>query len=589
VGGRLLERLGRPITFVVGKGGVGKTTTAGGLALALADQGVRTHLLSTDPAHSLADLFQQALPGGPTESRCTDRLTLEELDAQGRARDYLTAIEPALRQIIDRGTYLDREDADTLLGAALPALHEIGAALRIGELAGQGVRLIVDTAPTGHALRLLDAEATVLSWIEVFEAMAAKADAVASALVGRSVRMSGEAALTRLADEMGRFTRSLRAADFVIVAGAGVVEKAETERLQGALRQRELRVAATVAMDRPGADADVLLPVRPGLGGCDDLRAWWADRASPAAGGGPEPSGRRPSASPAPLDRDRGGDPLPPPLDRGLLVFAGKGGVGKTTCAAAVAVRLAADGPVTVVGADPAGSLHDVIAGGLDGLSIRESDADAEMERWKERYRGDVEQIFAAAGLDHSARLDRQVIESLWAVAPPGVDELMAIARLAEEAPSGERMVLDPAPTGHFLELVAMPELALDWTHRLMRILVKYRALGPLDSPGGPLLRLARRLRALAERLSDPSRTAIWVVTVDEPMIRAETGRLIERLAEMRLPVAGVVVNRVRAGAGEPPTQARAAGLPVFRAPAVEEPVGASALLAFYEAWERLE
>jgi arsenite/tail-anchored protein-transporting ATPase len=580
----VLDHLGRATTFVVGKGGVGKTTTAGGLALALADRGRPTHLLSTDPAHSLADLFQHPLQPGPCPSLCTDRLTVEELNAGAEAGARLVVLEPALREIIDRGTYLDPEDADTLLGAALPALHEIGAALRIKALAESGVRLVVDTAPTGHALRLLDTEAMVRSWVGVFEAMAAKADAVASALVGRRVRLEGEAAIESLAEEMRRFTAVTRAADFVVVAGPGEVEKAETERLLGELRRRELTVAVTVAVARPGAVADLLLPVRPGLAGCEPLRAWWREQGERPAERMARTSAER-TARRAPPTRL---PPFPAPLNRELVVFAGKGGVGKTTCAAATAVRLAADGPVTVLSADPAGSLADVIDGAIEDLRVRESDAEAELERLKERYRADVEQVFAAMGLQHSARLDREVVESLWSVAPPGIDELVAIARLADEVPAGERLVLDTAPTGHFLRLIAMPDLALDWTHRLMRVLLKYRALGGLDAPAGPLLRLARRLRALRERLSDPARTSIVVVTVDEPMIRAETGRLIQRLAELALPVAAIVVNRGVDGRATWSTEAIPPDIPVLSAPTVPEPVGRTALLSFIASWERL-
>jgi arsenite/tail-anchored protein-transporting ATPase len=587
VDGGLLGRLGRPITFVVGKGGVGKTTTAGGLALALADFGRRTHLLSTDPAHSVADLFQQSLASGASPSRCTERLMLEELDAQAEARDRLTTLEPALREIIDRGTYLDAQDADTLLGAAMPALDEVGAALRIGALARSGVRLVVDTAPTGHTLQLLDAEATVRSWIAVFETMAVKADTVASALMRQAVRLEGEAEMERLARDMSGFTSAIRSADFVVVSGAGDVERAETERLLAALRARELHVAATVAMARPGAAAEFAFPVRPGLVGCDALRAWWRGQGDRPAGSA-APAGSTGTSRPAPRAGVAVLRPVPPVLDRELVVFAGKGGVGKTTCAAALAVRLAEDGPVTALGADPAGSLDDVIGAARAGLTVRESDAAAELERVKARYRDEVEEVFAAAGLDRAARLDRDVIESLWAVAPPGLDELVAIARLAEAAPAGERLVLDTAPTGHFLRLIGMPELALDWTHRLMRILLKYGAVGPLDAPGRPLLRLARRLRALRERLSDPARTSIVVVTVAEPMIRAETGRLIERLRELDLPLAAVIVNRATGDLVEPLPDAVAANIPLFRAPIVAEPVGTAALLEFAASWERL-
>ncbi|HUE76850.1 MAG TPA: ArsA-related P-loop ATPase [Longimicrobiales bacterium] len=565
---RLLDRLERRITFVVGKGGVGKTTTAGGVALALADLGDPVRLLSTDPAHSLADLFGVD-PGITGASPCTDRLLLEELDGGAYARTRFEALEPALRELIERGTYLDVEDAESLLAGTVPGLDEIGAALRIEALAREGGRLVVDTAPTGHTLRLLDAPAVLEGWVRVFEAMAEKADAVASALVGEAVRFPGERALAELVRDAHGFTDAVRGADFVVVTGPGGVVRAETDRLGRSLAERGCCVAATVAVERPGAEADVLLPFRPGLSGCAALRAWIAGE-RPASG---------PSVAPRRDARDARPDILEV-LDRDLIVFAGKGGVGKTTSAAAAALVLARRGPVLLTGADPAGSLHDVLPDPPPGVEVRELDAERELERFQTSYREEVERAFAAVGLESGARLDRHVVESLWGLAPPGLDEIVAVARLAEEEASegdgaGEadgagvrrRVVLDTAPTGHFLRLVGMPALTRDWLHRLMRILLKYRALGGLDAPAGPLLRFARRMRALQERLSDPSRTAIILVTLDEPIVRAETRRLRNALRGLGLAPAAILLNRRVA----------------------PEPVGAERLRVVPDAWERIE
>ena len=580
---RLLGLLERPITIVVGKGGVGKTTTAGGIALALADRNTDVRLLSTDPAHSLRDLFE-ARADGP--SPCTPRLSLEELDAVAHAHRRLESLEAGLAELIDRGTYLDTEDAESLLEGSLPGLDEIGAALRIQELAAEGARLVVDTAPTGHMLRMIQAPRVVDGWLEVFRAMADKADTVASALVGVPVRMSGEDALDSLADLAGAFTDAVRRADFVLVTGPGAVVRAEEARLRAALEREGCRVAATVSMDRPGARADVILPFRAGLSGCDRLRAWIA-----AEGG--EPSDEAVEQESGPERGSGGGRGRPSSdraaidalLDRELIVFSGKGGVGKSTCAAAAAVLLSGSGPVLLAGADPAGSLVDVLPDPPSSLEVRELDAEEELAGFVAAYRGEVESAFRAVGLDRAARLDRDVVESLTGLAPPGIDEVVAVARLADEPAPSRRTVLDTAPTGHFLRLLAMPELAGDWLRRIMRLLLKYRAAGGLDAPVESLVRFARRLRALQARLSDPSRTAIVIVTLEEPLVRAETTRLLDHLARQGLAAGAVLVNRVEGDDVPDYRPPPGAPVPVVRVPEVDEPVGAERLRSLAEAW----
>lgn len=577
----LLERLTGRVTFVVGKGGVGKTTVAGAIAVALVDSGTPTHLLSTDPAHSLGDLFGRNLGADPQPSPCGEQLTLEELDAAELVERRLQALVPGLKEVIDRGTYLDVNDADSLLEASLPGLDEIGGALRIAELSAP--RLVVDTAPTGHLLRLLDTPAVVASWLDVFEAMAGKADAVASALVGQEVRLSVEADLATLGDQMSSFEEVSGAADFVVVTAAGAVVAAETRRLAEALGSRGLRVAATVAIDRAGADAEILVPYRPALAGCAALRSLWTGGSQSSPSTEVEATEVEATEVEVTAPSRRGDAGLPPELDRELIVFAGKGGVGKSTCAAATAVRLAERDRVLLMSADPAGSLHDILAGDtFADLEVRELEGEAALERLRSLYRAEVERAFAAIGLAGTARLDRAVIESLWQLAPPGLDELMSVSRLAEEVESGSRVVLDSAPTGHFLRLVAMPELALDWVRRIMRILLKYSAMGDLDAPAEQLLRFARQFRTLRERLVDGDRTALVVVTLDEPMAWAETDRLVARLRTLGLPLSGVLVNRTTG-----PVAARPGGT-TWRAPEVEEPKGVAALQQFTRVWERV-
>src|SRR5688572_10896830 len=124
MGDRLADTLRGRFVFVVGKGGVGKTTTACSTALQFADRGAQTHLLSTDPAHSLADVMAQDFAGEITVAECADLLRVEPFDAPTYATRWLENARAALAQIVERGTYLDAADARSLLDLSLPGVDE---------------------------------------------------------------------------------------------------------------------------------------------------------------------------------------------------------------------------------------------------------------------------------------------------------------------------------------------------------------------------------------------------------------------------------------------------------------------------------
>src|SRR5690606_31986062 len=183
---------------------------------------------------------------------------------------------------------------------------------------------------------------------------------------------------------------------------------------------------------------------------------------------------------------------------------------------------------------DPAGSLGDVIgvtpgAEPLEAaprLRVQQVQAESAFANWLADYRGEVEREFASVGLEQAAQLDRRVIDSLLEFAPPGIDEVVSLTHILDSVERDETLVLDTAPTGHFLRLLEMPDLALDWTHALMRILLRAGVAGSLDALSERMLGFAKRLKTLRSVLSDPERTAVFVVTLEERMVRAETERL---------------------------------------------------------------
>lgn len=609
------------ILFVVGKGGVGKTTAACALALASADRRQPTYLLSTDPAHSISDVLgEHSDLRSPTTVACSEWLTAEALDAAASARAFFDAAGPALVTLVEQGTYLEAADARTFLDLSLPGVDEVMAALRIAELFEiRPGSIVIDTAPTGHTLRLLDAARVLDGWISALTAMADKAGAVAAALLGRPVTLPAEALIEHWTLRKQSFERALSAAGFIVVTRDGAPVTAETDRLIDELRRRGLRHCATIITAPDGRhDGWITIPWLDNATGCDALRAWWAaaersdtarhapyNRAGGVVADDDSPadesvvSGRAPVTAPAATavavghERESVREWLLSEAP-GTLLFAGKGGVGKTTCAAAVSLLTGQAETVHLVSTDPAGSLGDVLEttiGRCDTpigrVTAVQIDAAAELRRVRGEYGTRIEQVFARLGIGGAAVLDRRVIEALWDMAPPGIDEIMAVVHMLGDSETHRRTVVDTAPTGHFLNLLAAPRIALEWTHALLRVLLKYRAVASLDEASRNLLQFARDLRALGERLADPARTGVILVALDETVVWQETRRLHESLIIANIPVAALVLNRADAGP--------ARGLPllnpqprIIRAPYHPAPAGRERLLEFVAGWEFL-
>ncbi len=578
----LLARLTNRVILVGGKGGVGKTTSAGAIALALADRGTSVHLISTDPAHSLTDLF------GPEQS-CSEHLSIEEFDARRYADAFFRRIQPALVTLVEAGTYLDNADAAGFLDLSLPGMDEVMAALRLVDLLhGDVERIVVDTAPTGHTLRLLESAAILRSWVGAGRAMADKAGAVASQLMRQTVRFPAEAVLNEIDQYANTFEQEVsHDGAFVVVTRSGKVVRAETERLTQTLRTRGVHIGATIADHATSSSGDTFVAAKlDATTGCAALREW-AHRLGEEIGA--------PDAFAATKTRGDAHEQLAQ-LPASLVWFAGKGGVGKSTCAAAFAVLLAERRSVRIVSTDPAGSLSEIFDCAvskadtqiLPRLTARQIDASAQLERMRQDYRDAVERIFESIGLEHAAQLDRKVIEALFDFAPPGIDEIIALVEIMEHAHEYDVTVIDAAPTGHFLRLLEMPQIATEWVHALMRLLVKYRAAARLDALGQDLLAFAKRLRQLKLDLSSPATSAVFVVTLAETMVTAETQRLCAALDRAHIPIAAIILNHAEEER-ERELRNLFAARPVFRVPDVGAEIsGAVELRSFLKHWEKL-
>lgn len=607
-------------TFVAGKGGVGKTTTAAALAVSLADEGDRVLVLSTDPAHSLGDALGVTLGPDPAPVPGVEGLEAMEVDAATERARFLGTRRGALLKIIERGTYLERSDAEEMVDLAVPGMDELAALLRLIELAADdGRRLVIDTAPTGHTLRLLDLPATARGWVAALEAMDEKHRVVAEALTRGGFAGDDAGALVgELEAELDAFTSMLRderRTRFALVTNPGPVVLAETRRYQAQLEERGIALAGIV-VNRSGAGVPeaatgtgmVFVPPLPfDPRGAEGLRRFAAAAVQRPGGSAPgeELTGQEPAAP-------RVGGAALPPLDRRLYLVGGKGGVGKSTAAAALAVALAGRraGRVLLLGIDPAGSLADVLGcdvgpeaaavPAVERLEARQLDAARVWADFQREYREQAGELFAAllsGGL--SATADQRVVERLIDLAPPGIDELVALLEvvdLNEDRPY-DALVVDTAPTGHLIRLLEMPDVALQWTRMLLRLLLKYREVVGLGDLAERVLGLSRRLKTLRGQLGDPEHTLLLVVALPESLSVPETARLIGRLGGLEVPAGALLVNRllegdrVRSGAAGPAGSLlhAARAIPAFAAPDLPAgPVGADALSEYLDGWREL-
>jgi arsenite-transporting ATPase len=227
--------------------------------------------------------------------------------------------------------------------------------------------------------------------------------------------------------------------------------------------------------------------------------------------------------------------------------------VGKTTSASSLALKLARANPdkrYVIISVDPAHSLRDVFAHEAppSNLQVEIVDTRAKWRAFRDTIGREIERAMDAitpSGL--TVAYDSDAMQKLVEIAPPGADELFAITRLADLAAdeSIEMVIVDTAPTGHFLRLLDLPRTAGEWVREFMRILLRYKELIPAGSLGEELIRASRALHALDSTLHS-DRTSVIVVTRREPVITEETERLIAELKRRKIPIGGVKVIEPR-------------------------------------------
>jgi len=531
-------------------------------------------MVSTDPAHSLADSLAGSLP--------PPNLKILELDARQCLAAFKEKHSEKLREIASRGTFLDDEDIHLFMDLSLPGLDELMAFLEISRWVKERRYgcVVVDTAPTGHTLRLLAMPDLIREWLAALDVMLAKRRYMTKLYSGVYRRDDLDRFLEELARSVRQMKDLLRNPDrccFVPVMLAEAMSISETADLLGELKRQEIPVGGIVANrlypdntcracagERARQERELRRTFREFLRyplwgaplypeevrGRQALEAFW-ESVRPLESS----VERRASEVREPRIAVRGPVKPPSPETR-LLLFAGKGGVGKTTLACATALCLAehpGGREVFLFSTDPAHSLAVCLDRPVGptptrlahGLTAMEIDAQAEFRTFKAQYAEEVGRFWGSFLPNLDLTFDREVMERLMDLSPPGLDEVMAFNRAMAflEQDHYDLFVLDSAPTGHLIRLLELPEIIDGWLKVFFGVFLKYKQVFRSPKLSQRLVQMSKDLKRLRALLCDPARTALYAVTAPTEMAFQETRDLVDACKRMGVHVPVLFVN----------------------------------------------
>ena len=446
--------------FFTGKGGVGKTSIACATAIQLADEGRRVLLVSTDPASNVGQVLGVNIGNQITVIPTVSNLASLEIDPQAAAQAYRDRIVGPVRGVLPDSVVNSIEEQ--LSGACtteIAAFDEFTALLTDSALTAAYEHIVFDTAPTGHTIRLLQlpgawsgfldegkGDASCLGPLAGLEkqrsqyksAVDALADPMQSRLI--LVARAQQATLREVARTHEELAAIVLSQQYLIINGILPPAEAGHDPLAAAICKREQQALATMPEVLKALSCDCLELKPFNLVGLAALRQLLSTA--------------------APIITDNNASTLAiqmPGLStlvdaiakdgHGLVMLMGKGGVGKTTLAAAVAVELARRGlPVHLTTSDPAAHLSETLNGALDNLTVSRIDPQAETERYRL-------QVLATKGAQLDAKGRALLEEDLRSPCTEEIAVFQAFSRVIREA--GKKfVVMDTAPTGHTLLLL---------------------------------------------------------------------------------------------------------------------------------------
>lgn len=523
--------------FFTGKGGVGKTTLACAVALALADRGKSVLLISTDPASNLDEMFATPLSNAPRPVPGAPRLSAMNIDPEAASEAYRQRVLEQLgKEATDAERVAVREQLSGACTTEIAAFDEF-----VGFLATRADafdHVVFDTAPTGHTLRLLSLPK---AWTGFLKGNDRGASCLGPHSGLKMQEQKFQAALGTLGDP--------KSTTIVLVSRpdrGAIREAARTSaelRVLGLINQHLVINGVFTATDPGDAVAQSIealgrrilaelpealrsmpqdrVPLRSfDMVGLKALRqVLHGDRniQGRIAGSEPQPTPQIPGLGRLVDDIASSG--------RGLIMVMGKGGVGKTTIAAALAVGLVKRGhSVHLSTTDPAAHIASTLAATMEGLKVDRIDPQAETQQYIAKVTSSRAKDLDEAGL-------ALLREDLASPCTEEVAVFHAFSRVVMEARSAF-VVLDTAPTGHTLLLMD----ATGAYHREMTRNIGASARGRVVTP--------------LMRLQDPDYSKIILVALPETTPVSEAAALQDDLRRANIEPYAWVVNRSLLGSG---------------------------------------
>jgi arsenite-transporting ATPase len=192
---------------------------------------------------------------------------------------------------------------------------------------------------------------------------------------------------------------------------------------------------------------------------------------------------------------------------------------------------------------DPAHSLSDCLKLKLQALptqvirhlDAQEVNAEAEFDSVRRNFRQELAEFLQQALPQIDITFDREVMEHLLDLAPPGLDEIIALTLIIEHIDQGryDMIIVDAAPSGHLLRLLEMPELIRDWLRLFFALLLKYRQVMRLPNLSARLVALSRGLKKLHSLLQNPQQTRLYAVTIATELAVEKTVEMLESLQKL--------------------------------------------------------